>query len=139
MLVLPTGEILVTDFGDVWVYQSSGSPDPAWLPEITSAPTTVHRNGSYQISGYNFNGFSLGATYGDDVQAATNYPIVRFTNQSTGDVFYARTHDHSTMGIAYSGQASTTFDVSPKTVNGLYNLQVIANGIASPPVTVTVR
>ncbi|MGA3195875.1 MAG: hypothetical protein ABSD39_12810 [Terriglobales bacterium] len=139
MLVLPTGEIIVTDFFNVWIYQSAGTPDPAWLPEITSAPTTVHRNGSYKISGYNFNGFSLGAAYGDDEQAATNYPIVRLTNQSTGDVFYARTHDHSTMGIAYSEEASTTFDVSPKTVNGLYNLQVIANGIASPAVTVSVQ
>ncbi len=139
MLVLPTGEIIVTDFFNVWIYQSAGSPDPAWLPEITSAPATVHRNSSYKISGYNFNGFSLGAVYGDDVQAATNYPIVRLTNQSTGDVFYARTHDHSTMGIAYSGEASTTFDVSPKTVNGLYSLQVIANGIASPAVTVSVQ
>ena len=49
------------------------------------------------------------------------------------------THDHSTMGIAYSGQASTTFDVSGKTQTGLSDLQVVANGIASAPVTVNVK
>jgi hypothetical protein len=139
MLILPTGEILVTDFADVWIYRSAGKPNPAWLPQIVSVPTTLHHNGSYTVSGYNFNGFSLGAVYGDDVQAATNYPLVRITNKATGDVFYARTHDHSTMGIAYTGQASTTFDVSPKTEKGPSDLQVIANGIASTPVTVNVQ
>jgi hypothetical protein len=33
-------------------------------------------------------------TYGDDPQAAANYPLVRITNNRTGHVFYSRTHDH---------------------------------------------
>jgi hypothetical protein len=139
MLILPTGEILFTDFGNVWVYRASGQPNPAWRPQITSVPLTISRGVSYTISGYNMNGFSQGAAYGDDTQAATNYPLVRLTNRVTGNVFYERTHDHSTMGIAYAGQASTTFDVSAKTQTGLSDLQVIANGIASAPVTVNVK
>ncbi len=31
---------------------------------------------------------------------ARNYPLVLTTNQGTKHVFYARAHDHSTMGIA---------------------------------------
>lgn len=139
MLILPTGEILFTDFANLWIYRSKGQPNPAWAPQITSVPSTVHRGGSYTISGFNFNGFSQGAAYGDDTQAATNYPLVRLTNRVTLNVYYARTHDHSTMAIAYSGQASTTFDVSAATETGLADLQVIANGIASPPVTVNVQ
>jgi hypothetical protein len=139
MLVLPSGEILFTDFGNVWIYRSKGKPNPAWAPQITSVPSVINRGGSYTISGYNFNGFSQGATYGDDIQGATNYPLVRITNRVTGDVFFARTHDHSTMGIAYAGQASTTFDVSHNTETGLSLLQVIANGIASQPITVNVK
>jgi hypothetical protein len=139
MLALPTGEILFTDFGNVWIYRPKGKPNPAWRPQITSVPSEVSRGGSYKISGYNFNGFSQGAAYGDDTQGATNYPLVRLTNRITGNVYYAHTHDHSTMGIAYSGQASTIFDVSGKTETGLSLLQVIANGIASPPVTVDVK
>lgn len=139
MLILPTGEILWTDFGDVWVFRPSGRPNPGWEPQITSAPTDVTRGKSYVISGLNFNGFSQGAAYGDDAQGATNYPLVRITNRITGAVSYARTHDPSTMAIAYTGQASTHFDVLGKTETGLSDLQVVSNGIASPSITVNVH
>jgi len=139
MLMLPTGEILYTDFGNIWVYRSKGNPDPAWAPQITSVPSTIARGGSYTIAGYNLNGFSQGAAYGDDTQAATNYPLVRITNRVTGNVFYERTHDHSTMAIAYTSEASTTFDVSAKTQTGLSWIQIVTNGIASAPVTVNVK
>ena len=139
MLVLPTGEVLYTDFGSVWVYRPKGQPKSAWLPQITSVPAQLSRGHSYTISGFNFNGLSQGAAYGDDVQAATNYPLVRLFNRVTGHVFYARTHDHSTMAVAYTGPTSTHFDVSAKTETGLSDLQVICNGIASAPVTVNVR
>ena len=102
-------------------------------------PTTVKRGQTYTVSGLNLNGFSQGAAYGDDVQAATNYPLVMITNRESGRVSYARTHDHSTMGIAYSESASTNFDVGWKVDPGLSYLQVVANGIASLPVTVNVE
>jgi hypothetical protein len=139
MLALPTGEILWTDFADVWVYRPKGNPNEAWRPQITSVPTQVYRGQTYIVKGFNLNGFSQGAAYGDDVMAATNYPLVRLTNRVTGDVFYGRTHDHSTMAIAYTGEASTNFDVSSRTETGLSDLQVVANGIASAPVAVNVQ
>ncbi len=139
MLALPTGEILYTDFGNVWVFRPQGKPNAAWLPRILSVPSTVHRGKSYVVSGLNLNGFTQGAAYGDDAQAATNYPLVRFTNRVTGNVYYERTHDHSTMAIAYTGSASTTFDVSAKTETGLNDMEVVVNGIASDPVTINVE
>jgi len=139
MLVLPTGQILYTDFGNVWVYNHGGTPNSAWRPQILAVPTTVKRGQTYQLVGLNLNGFSLGAAYGDDTQAATNYPLVVLTNRETGQVSYARTHDHSTMGIAYTTPAFTNFDVSGKTPTGLSSLQVVANGIASPAITVNVE
>lgn len=139
MLILPTGEILWTDFGNVWVFQHGGHPKLEWEPQIASSPTDVTRGQSYVISGFNFNGFSQGAAYGDDVQAATNYPLVVITNRITGAVSYARTHDHSTMAIAYTGPASTHFDVPKRMETGLSDLQVVCNGIASPPITVNVH
>src|SRR3954465_12768418 len=47
-----------------------------------------------------------------EFENATNYPLVRITNEATHHVFYARTHDHSTMGVA-TGDAivSSHFDV----------------------------
>jgi Kelch motif len=139
MLLLPTGEVLWTNFGSIWVYQHGGQPNPAWLPQIAAAPGAVTRGQTYVISGFNFNGFSQGAAYGDDAQAATNYPLVRITNRVTGAVYYARTHDHSTMAIAYTTEAKTHFDVPAKMETGLSDLQVVCNGIASTPVTVNVE
>jgi hypothetical protein len=43
------------------------------------------------------------------------------------------------MAIAYTGPASTTFDVSSQTETGLNNMEVVVNGIASDPVTVNVQ
>jgi len=141
MLVLPTGEILWTDLsGNAWVYASTGAPSAAWAPVIgTGANTTIGRGKTYRLSGKNFNGFSQGAAYGDDAQAATNYPIVRITNRASGHVFYARTHDHSTMAVAYTGTASTFYDVPAGAETGLSDLVVVANGIPSAPITVTVQ
>jgi hypothetical protein len=139
MLVLPTGQILYTDFGNVWVFQNGGNPKSAWLPQILAVSTTLSPGHTYPIIGLNFNGFSQGAAYGDDAQAATNYPLVQITNRESGQVFYARTHDHSTMGIAYTTPASTNFDITGKIETGLSDLRVVVNGIASLPVTVNIK
>lgn len=140
MLLLPTGQILFTDFSnDVEIYTSTGTYNPAWAPRIQKAPATVSPGGSYVITGHLFNGMSQGAAYGDDVQAATNYPLVRITNNATGDVFYSRTHDHSSMAVAFGGLVSTNFDVPPAQELGPSQLVVVANGIPSQPVAVNVQ
>ena len=139
MLVLPTGQILLSDFISVVVYNPGGSYNPAWAPSIQKAPTTISPGGSYVISGHLFNGMSQGAAYGDDQQSATNYPLVRITNNATGHVFYSRTHDHSSMAVAFGGIVSTQFDVPAGQESGASSLVVVANGIPSAPVDVTVE
>ncbi len=69
--------------------------------------------------------------YGDDYQAATNYPLVRITNKSTGHVFYLRTHGHNTMAVGYPGPTYTHVDIPNNIETGASTLEVIANGIAS--------
>jgi len=66
--------------------------------------------------------------------------LVRITNNGTGHVFYARTHNHSTMAVA-TGAAivSTSFDVPSKMEAGASSLQVVTNGIPSLPVSITVN
>jgi hypothetical protein len=144
MLVLPTGQVMfdvTDDFTiDVELYTAKGTYKKAWAPTISSAPTTVSRGQTYQISGTQFNGLSQGAMFGDDAQMATNYPLVRITNNSTGHVFYARTHDHSSMGVATGSKTvSTNFDVPLGMETGAGQLVVVANGIPSDPVSVTVQ
>ena len=141
LLLLPTGQVLEVDgSADVEVYTPVGGPDPAWGPSISTAPPTVARGTTYPITGTQFNGLSQAVAYGDDYQAATNFPLVRITNNATGHVFYARTHDHSTMGVATgSQQVSTSFDVPIGADTGPSTIAVVANGIASPVVAITVE
>ena len=137
IIVLPTGEVLV---GGEKVYRSTGTYKAKWAPAITSSPSTVTRGSSYQISGRQFNGLSQANAFGDEDNQPTNYPLVRITNNSTGHVFYARTHDHSTMGVATGSKiVSTNFDVPTSMETGASKLEVVANGIPSQPATVTVN
>src|SRR5258708_23370764 len=94
---------------------------------------------NYRISGTQFNGLSQAVGYGDAYQAATNFPLVRITNNATGHTFYARTHGHSTMAVATgSTTVSTMFDVPAGIEGGASTLVVVANGIASSSVVVNV-
>jgi hypothetical protein len=146
MLLLPTGQILFTDFsGDIELYNpTTAGKDLEFqqtiAPVVLDAPQRLARGESYQIAGMGFNGVTLGASYGDDVQAATNFPLVRITNLNTSHVFYIRTHDHSTMGVATGEKLVWTyFDVPRHIETGASRLEVVANGIASQPVDVWVH
>jgi hypothetical protein len=141
MVELPTGQILLTDGSpDVELYNSLGSPDPAWAPTITSVPTTLTHGTTSVLSGTQLNGLSQGAAYGDDYQSASNYPLIRIINNATGHVFYTRTHDFSSMGVATGSIiVSTEFDVPTKIEKGASQLEVVTNGIASNAVSVTIK
>jgi hypothetical protein len=144
LLVLPTGQALYTLADgkniDAEIYTAMGKAKAAWAPTIASSPATVTRGQSYPISGTQFNGLSAGAAYGDDAQMGSSYPLVRIINNATKHVFYARTHDHSTMGVATGTKpVSTHFDVPSGMETGASSLVVVANGIASKPVAVTVQ
>lgn len=132
MLLLPSGQVLFTDTtGDVELYAPSGTYQAAWQPTITTAPVNIGFAETYLISGTQFNGLSQASAYGDDAQMNTNYPLVRITDHA-GNVVYARTHDHSTMGVATgSAIVSTNFDVPTTLAVGTGSLVVVANSIPS--------
>jgi hypothetical protein len=137
LLVLPTGEVLV---GGSFVYRAVGRVNPAWAPVIDTVPKSLSRGMTYVIAGRQFNGMSQAESFGDEFQMATNYPLVRIENNATGHVFYARTHGHSSMGVATGNRKVTTnFDVPATVETGASTLVVVANGIASTQVTVTVN
>jgi hypothetical protein len=139
LMVLPNGEVLVGG-GTTEVYTSAGTYQTSWQPTISTYPSTITRGSTYSISGTQFNGLSQAAAFGDELQTATNYPLVKITNSSTHHVFYARTHDHSTMGVATgTTTVSTNFDVPSTMETGASTLVVVANGIPSAAVSVTVK
>jgi hypothetical protein len=138
-LLLPTGQVLILGYSSAILYTPTGSPKASWAPTISSYPSSISPGATYQITGTQFNGLGQGMAFGDEYQNATNYPLVRITNNASGKVYYARTHDHSTMGVATgSKKVSTNFDVPTNIGSGASTLVVVANGIASKPVNVTV-
>lgn len=139
ILVLPTGQVLAEGFS-VEVYNPKGKYQQSWAPVITKFPKSVTRGSTYKISGQQFNGLSQAASFGDEFETATNYPLVRITNKASHHVVYAKTHDHSTMGVA-TGTATvfTNFDVPAGTETGASTLEVVANGIPSKKVSTTVN
>jgi hypothetical protein len=141
-LMLPTGQVLaVVSEGtpNVWIYTPGGNPNPSWVPVIDSSPINVSRASTYTLTGTQFNGLSHGAEYGDNVQANTNFPIVKIVNDVTGHVFYQRTFGFNTRSVARGAATSTNFMVTGKTETGPGTLYVIANGISSAGVPVVVR
>ena len=92
------------------------------------------------ISGTQFNGLTQATAYGDDLQNATNYPLVRIVNTNRGHVFYCKMHNPSSMGVATgSAPVSTKFDVPAGIELGPSKLYVVANGIPSAPQRVSVQ
>ena len=140
-LVLPTGQLLFTDYSDqIEVFTSKGTYNKAWVPTITSAPASVNVGSTYAIKGTQFSGLSRGAAYGDDFQDATNYALVRITNNSTKHVFYAKTTNPSTYAVQTGTTAeSTNFTVAADTELGESTLVVVTNGIPSASVSLTVQ
>ncbi len=137
LLTLPSGEVLLG--GDA-VYQPTGTYNAKWAPTITDSPASVTRGQTYQIAGTQFNGLSQGSSEGDEFDAHTNYPLVRITNNSTGHVFYARTHDHSTMAVQTGKKpVLTSFDVPSGMETGASKIEVVANGIPSKSADITVN
>jgi hypothetical protein len=138
-LTLPSGETMMIDQDKAYIYTSSGSAQAAWKPVITSVPGVLGTTQTVKLFGQQLNGLSGGTNFGDDVQNATNYPIVRVTNVATGHVTYARTFNHSTMAVATGSKiVSTNFKLPSTTEKGTSKLEVVANGIASDPVTVVI-
>ncbi|HXC06014.1 MAG TPA: T9SS type A sorting domain-containing protein, partial [Bacteroidia bacterium] len=135
MLCLPDGTILYTTQGSTqfFVYTPTGTTLAAGKPTITQITPL---GSSYKISGTLFNGIYEGASYGDDWQMSTNYPIIRLTNGS--NVYYARTFNWNSTGVRRGSlRDSADFTLPAGLPNATYSLVVVANGISSEPISFT--
>ncbi|MGA7081035.1 MAG: choice-of-anchor D domain-containing protein [Terriglobales bacterium] len=141
LMVLPTGQIMFTDFsGTAEIYTPASGIVSGVAATITSVPSTINSPSSdNSLSGSQLNGLTGNNAYGDDYQGYTNYPLVQLVQVSAPNgVYFATTHSDSTHSIAPSTSVTTQFDVPAGLPSGSYNLSVIANGIASSPVVVSV-
>jgi hypothetical protein len=147
LLLLPTGEIFWAreDHTHFYLYRSSEELQASTLrPVVTASPPTAPPGATISVSGTNFNGFSNGCAYGDDYTPATNYPIVRIHNLQNGKFTYCRTANHkigtqTSMGVSTGNAIVTTQVTIPANIpTGPSHLYVVANGIFSNPVNITV-
>ena len=141
-MLLPTGEVLLTDFSnDIEMYRPTvRTPVAAARPRINtiSSQTLVHGQ-TFSLTAQRLNGLSEAVAYGDDAQPATNYPIVRITMANNAHVFYCRTFNHSTRAIGPTVTGMTSFAVPAGIERGSARLELIANGIPSTAVNVTIQ
>jgi len=145
MLVLPSGNILWSSDNkydvDVEVYSPRGRPNASWLPTIAYVSNTTLTRGAsdYSATGTQFQGVSNGAAYGDDAQMATNFPLVHIKNKATGHICFARTHDFNATETYFDMPAVNPPVWQQPCETGASQLQIVANGLLSTPVNVTVK
>ncbi len=136
-MLLPTGEVMYAT-GDYGVAFLPGVAPALPAPTLSAPPSAAVAGTTFQLTGTGLNGISQTVAYGDDASAATNYPLVRLVDLATGRVAYARTHDHSSMGVATGTAAETTQVTLPPLAPGTYQLVAVANGIPSAPATLQI-
>jgi hypothetical protein len=141
LLLLPTGQALFSSCtSTLELYRPDGEALPNWRPEITQAPHELNRGRTYKLYGRQLNGLSQAVCYGDDAQMATNYPLVRLQGAAKVGTFFCRTFNHATMAVATGSEiVYTYFEVAGKVPLGEYALVVIANGISSNAIPISIR
>jgi hypothetical protein len=161
MLILPSGQIYFADFQDVEIYTPTDNlVENSWYPTVKDINNhavaacfsgigylipppciTISHGSTNTLDGFQLNGLSQGAAFGDDYQSATNYPLVSIVEElppcfetsscPSPRVYYCRTHDHSNMGVATGNLlVSTQFDCPNVPIGFEGYLDVTANGIS---------
>jgi hypothetical protein len=142
LMMLPTGQIMFTDFsGEVEIYTPAAGAVSGVAPTVNALTAPINSPSTNNVlSGTQLNGLTENNAYGDDYQGATNYPLVQLVQvNSPNHVYYATTHNETTHSIAPGTSNSTLFDLPTGVPAGAYTLYLIANGVQSNPLAVTVE
>jgi hypothetical protein len=131
-MLTPTGQVLFSPgSNNVQCYTPDGGPEEHWRPTIEAVTRHGAPTDYYLLRGRKLNGFSQANVYGDDCSPATNYPLVRLKNIHNHEVYYCRSYDFSTMGVATGDSLQSLRFAAPHVPHGHYDLCVVANGISS--------
>ena len=135
---IPSGQVLfagATTAGELDLYTPSGSPQAAWKPTISSV---VPKGSNYTLTGTQLNGLSAGASYTDRGRDGQQLSDHRAEQRSREGLL--RTDFQLEQHRSGDGQHASEHGLSRYPANmpyGTYSLTVIANGIASNPVSFT--
>jgi hypothetical protein len=153
MFNLPDGTIFCKEIGDASgrinnnspsfrIYTpttSEATPFPGSKPSIIYFPSSVEANQSCRLYGTQLNGLHEGGLYGDDGSPRSNFPIVRFKNTSTNQVYTCRTHSYTYRGIGKNRPSSAIVQIPNNIPDGIYNMTTVAGGISSDSQQVIVK
>lgn len=135
MLALPDGTVLYCNQGDDQYYQYTPAGAPLAVAKPTISTITRINCDTFRATGTLFNGITQGASYGDDWQMNTNYPLIRL--KSGSNVYYTRTRNWNSTGVMRGSAPDTTEFILPAGLPvGTYTLEVVANGVASDLTTI---
>jgi hypothetical protein len=138
-LPLPNGQIMIADRGGIQFFTGTGSPEANWAPVVSSVSSlNLSPKTQYTISGKQLSGLTQGLHWGDEWQAATNYPLVRIVNNASHHVFYATTSGISSTSITPMVPSTFNMTIGSEIENGPSKLYVVATGIESLPTDVTI-
>ena len=138
MLVLPTGQLLLSDSSNqLYVYTPGGVAPASLRPAIFDVDYTG--GGVFKLTGTRLNGQSAGAAYGDDDEMDENYPIVRLEDPATGNIYYCRTTNWDSVRVGDNRPETVDFTLNPAVTPGRYELTVVGAGIASNAVPIRIR
>jgi hypothetical protein len=133
-LLTPDGNVLAyINNTTLFIYTPDGSPLDSAKPSLSliDFPPVMQRGSTYPFSGYQLHGLSQGSAYGDEYQNPTNYPIAKFVNNITQNVYYVPTFNHSTMSTAPGLFSSTNLTIPSSMPTGNYVVSVVVNGVPS--------
>jgi hypothetical protein len=154
MLLLPNGQIMLTYYSrqvEIFTPASLQAPKGVAPHIVSTSGTSLKTGNAYWLTGIQLNGLSQANMYGDDYQAASNYPIVQVRavdpNCNDGQVvsLIATNGDfipfanppplqNQPNSIQPDNQSGTNFTIPAgfrPCSNNTYNLSVITNGIPS--------
>ncbi len=136
MLVLPTGQILVSNGSrTLWIYTPDGKAPLASQPTVSKLK--YDGSGRFTLSGKQLDGVSAGAAYGDDNEMDENYPIVSMKG-TDGSVYYARTTHWSKVSVADKSKQTVDFTLKAGMPAGAYAMTVSGAGVQSAASCLTV-
>lgn len=148
MLLLPNGQIMLSYYTtQIEIFNpANNSPISTIRPHIaTQGPLTAPINVPTALFGFQFNGLSQANMFGDDYQAASNFPIVQISEVDancmgavvslvpTANDFvpYGSPQSNLPNSIQPANETGTYFTIPVGFQTGTYNLSVITNGIQS--------
>lgn len=131
MLQLPNGQVLVArspigSNSESYLYTPAIASQTAWAPAIGALQPAVM--GAFPLLGTQLNGLTNGASFGDDFNLASAYPLVSFTD-SAGHITYARTFGFDQMAPLPGHSGSCRFSIPDSLPDDTYLVNVVTNGI----------